>query len=124
MADYRESIHGYIEAWNTDDHADRVGMLRGSLVEDCEVLVSLLEAPVVGPEGLATFIGETNDQFGFSGHRTAVVGDIIEHNSCALVPWRTVAPDGSVTLEGQTYLEFEEGLIRRAVGFFPVALPA
>jgi hypothetical protein len=52
-----------------------------------------------------------------------VVGEIVEHNSCALVSWRTVGPDGTVTLEGQNFFEFKDGLIRRVVGFFPVALP-
>jgi hypothetical protein len=28
------------------------------------------------------------------------------------------------TLEGQNFFEFEDGLIRRVVGFFPQALPA
>ena len=51
VADYRESINGYIEAWNKDDLADRAGLLRGSLVEACEVLVSILHAPVVAPRG-------------------------------------------------------------------------
>lgn len=26
-----------------------------------------------------------------------------------LVSWRTVAPDGTVTLEGQNFFEFEDG---------------
>ena len=124
MADYKESIEKYMEAWNTDDHAIPVRLLRDSWVADGEFLVVLLDAPLVGIDPLATFIGDTNVQFGFVGHRTGVVGEIVEHNSCALVSWRTVAPDGTVTLEGQNFFEFEDGLIRRLVGFFPVALPA
>jgi hypothetical protein len=92
-------------------------------VADGEFVVVLLDAPLVGTDRLATFIGDTNAQFGFTGHRTAVVGEIVEHNSCALVSWRTVGPDGTVTLEGQNFFEFKDGLIRRVVGFFPVALP-
>ena len=73
-------------------------------------------------EPLARYISDTNSQF--AGHRTVLAGSIVEHNSCALVPWRYVGPDGETTLEGMNFVEFgKTGLIRRVVQFFPVPLP-
>ena len=107
-----------MEAWNTDDQANRLRLLNESWVKDGDWLVALLEAPLVGTDRLATFIGDTIAQFGFTGHHTEVVGEVAEHNSCALVSWRTTGPDGVLTLEGQNFFEFEDGLIRRMVGSF------
>ena len=49
---------------------------------------------------------------------------IVDHHGCALVPWRFVGPNGVVTLEGLNFVELTpEGLLKRVVQFFPVALP-
>src|SRR5688500_3562501 len=105
-----------MEAWNTDDQDLRLSLLNDSWVRDGHWLVDGIQTPLVGTEQVASFIGDAIVLAG-TGHRTEVVGDVAAHNSCALVPWRTTAPDGTVVLEGRNFFEFEDGLIRRMVGF-------
>ncbi|MFY9615659.1 MAG: hypothetical protein WAT58_09705 [Candidatus Dormiibacterota bacterium] len=123
MADIKRSVETYTQAWNTSDRDECVRLLNQSWVSHGEFLNAMLDAPLVGAEPLATYIDQTNAQF--PGHRTVLAGEIVEHNSCALVSWRYVGPEGIVTLEGQNYVELDEsGLIRRVVQFFPVTLAA
>ena len=105
-----------MEAWNTEDPDLRLSLLNESWVNDGLWLVDGIERPLIGTQQLAAFIGDAIVMAG-TGHRTEVVGGVAAHSSCALVPWRTTAPDGTVVLEGRNFFEFEDGLIRRMVGF-------
>lgn len=120
-SDIEQALETYGAAWNAASHEECVRLLAQSWVAEGEFLNVALEAPLVGFEPLAKYIGETNTQF--AGHRTVLAGKVVEHHSCALVCWRYVGPDGQLTLEGQNFVEFDDsGLIRRVIQFFPINL--
>ena len=122
MPQIADSIDSYTAAWNAAGHEECVRLLTESWVGDGEFLNVQQDSPLIGVEQLARCIDETNAQF--AGHRTVLAGNIVEHDSCALVPWRYVGADGLATLEGMNFVEFDwSGLIRPVVQFFPVSLP-
>jgi hypothetical protein len=50
------------------------------------------------------------------GRPPELAAGIVDHNGCALIPWRFVGPNGVVTLEGLNFDELTpEGLLKRVV---------
>src|ERR1051325_5552507 len=102
-------IAQYLAIWNERDAARREAAIKATLTPD-SVYSDPDYAGIEGHAALSQAVGTGQKKF----------GDLVsQHHDKVLFTWRLGAPDSTVAVAtGYDYVELQDGLISRVVGFF------
>ena len=115
-------IRDYCAAWSEPDAAKRQQMLHE--VWSPDGIYTDPTAHVEGRVHFATHIGVVLAESLPPGARFVPTSHADAHHDEFRFAWKSVLPDGSVSLEGVDFGELDSaGRIRRIVGFFGLLLP-
>ena len=109
------TIDTYLAGYCEPDGAERAAYVNTAWNRDGRLVDPPLE--VVGQDALNAVTDAVLAHY--AGHRFRRTSGIDMHHGFARYAWELVASDGSVTLAGTDFAEFDDtGLLRRVVGFF------
>ena len=109
-------IAQYLAIWNERDAARRAAAIKATLTPD-SVYSDPDYAGIEGHAALSQAVGTGQKKF---GDLVFSLGEIIsQHHDKVLFTWRLGAPGSTVAVAtGYDYVELQDGLISRVVGFF------
>ena len=115
MSDAAGTIADYVAAWNTDDVAERAGLL-----ERCWASGARYVDPNVDLHGAVELSAHIQRmRVSRPGCHIELVGGIAVHHDVASFAWRLLGPDGSTGRDGIDAVEFAaDGRLRQVTGFF------
>ena len=96
LAAVEATIARYIAAWNETDADRRLELVSGVFTPDGHYVDPFVD--VVGPAGIAEFIGGMQAQF--PNHELTLTTTVDLHHDVARFGWQGAAPDGTVAFAG------------------------
>jgi hypothetical protein len=115
MATTKETVNGYVAAWNEGDVAKRRALLEKTWADDGRYTDPMSDAQ--GREALIELISGFQSQY--TGASIAIASGIDEHHGRLRFAWKMSGPDASTQMEGIDIGQLaHNGRLQSIVGFF------